>query len=105
MAVCLSSETSLRSESAAWTIRAALISAMKASWEFLTAGSLTLETLTKWLKLSTMFPMSVSTLCINAFCFCAAAAAAAAVGPLPPPPLPATPPPPALFISLSLSLS
>lgn len=43
----------------------------------------TLATFTRWLKLSTIFPMSVSTLCKSVFCFCAAAAVAAAVGPLP----------------------
>lgn len=43
----------------------------------------TLATLTRWLKLSTMFAISPSTLCNNDFCFWAAAAAAAAVGPLP----------------------
>lgn len=58
----------------------------------------TLATLTRWVKLSTMWAISVSTLCISAFCFCAAAAAAAAVGPLPPPPPPPIAIPPALFI-------
>lgn len=87
-----------------WHFSSALINIKKFTYifTFKFKEKQTLETLTRWLKWSTMLAMSVSTLSSHFFCFLAAANAAADVGPLPvPPPTPAPappPPPPPLFI-------